>query len=144
MWDWQWLHFQSPNNRSLTDWNVIAISRPNVNLTLRSVGFSPVCNTSPHLPWAPDFNPPFLKHHLRGTLGPGRVSRSVATCLSPVSQPAHDTWYSEQNREEVERETFSAINARNNLRSWPTYPLPDKSNRCTPPESCSIPFLEER
>ena len=33
------------------------------------------------------------------------------TCLSPVGQPAHHTWYSKENREEVERETFSSINA---------------------------------
>lgn len=93
--------------------------------------------TCSYLSWAPDFNTPFLKHHLRVTLGPRRMSCSAVTCLSPVSQPAHDTWNSEKNREEVERETFSAINAQSNVRSWPTYPLLDKSNRYTPPESYS-------
>ena len=126
---------------------VVRLERNRVSLTQRkpdatvSRAFpAQLCSTCSHLPWAPDFNTPFLKHHLRATLGPRRMSRSVATCLSPVSQPTHDTWYSEQNREEVKRETFSAINAQQNLRSWPTYPLLDKSNRCTPPVSCSISF----
>ena len=73
------------------------------------------CGTYSHLPWAPDFNTPFLKHHLQATLERRHMGCSAATCLSPVSQPAHDAWYSEQNGEEVERETFSAINARYNL-----------------------------
>jgi len=50
--------------------------------------------TNVNLPWAPNLYATFLEHH-----------------LPPVGQPAHHTWYSKENGEEVERKTLSSMNA---------------------------------
>jgi hypothetical protein len=64
------------------------------------------------------------------------------TCLPPVGQPAHHTWYSKENREEVERETFSSISACHYFPRWRvTYPSLDILNRYTPQGWGSIQFF---
>jgi hypothetical protein len=145
--DWQWLHFQPPNNGPISDWNIISFFRPNVNLTLRQRAFPvQLCSTRSHLPWAPDFNTPFLKHHLRARSGPKRVFvMQEHACRQWANQPT-TRGTAKRTGKKSSGKPFLAINSQNNLRLWLTYPSLDRLSRYTAQVSTfnTIPPSEER
>ena len=47
--------------------NRVSLTQRKPDATVSRVFPAQLCGTCSHLPWAPDFNTPFLKHHLRVT-----------------------------------------------------------------------------
>jgi hypothetical protein len=145
--DWQWLHFQSPNNGPISDWNIISFCRPNVNLMQRQRAFSvQLSSTRSYLPWAPDFNTPFLKHHLRARSGSKRVIVvQEHACRQCANQPT-TRGTAKRTGKKSSGKPFSAVNSQHNFRLWLTYPSLDRLSRYTPRVSTFniIPPSEER